>query len=313
LDINRIVLECGEDRAARRQRVSNARTHVRVEVAPEPLVILASETHIVRALSNLVQNAIDAIDGIGEVQLRCYALELKVARGNYEAIAPGDYAVVEVADNGCGLPVEKHKRIFEPFFSTKQLNHRSGTGLGLAIVHGVVKEHDGYIDVLSNPGMGTTFSLYFPRIHGKIASSRPGSAPQASGGRILVVDDEPIQLRTCKRVLSRFGYQVEVTSSGTDAYERFVQIAAGRHEGYDLVLLDVQLSGGEDGLEVYERIRTLFPNQKAVLASGHAPTHRIEAALERGIPWLQKPYTADALADIVRAALDASDGEDVAK
>ena len=79
---------------------------------------------------------------------------------------------------------------------------------------------------------------------------------------------------------------------------------AGACTGYDLVLLDVQLAAGEDGLDIYERIRQLLPNQKAVLASGHAPTHRIKAALERGIPWLQKPYTADALADIVRSALD---------
>ena len=311
LDVNQVLLECGDEGSTRRQLLSPARTHIRVEIAPVPLVILASEAHIVRAITNLVQNAFDAIDGPGEVQLRSYALQLETPRDGFETIAPGDYVVVEVSDNGCGLLPDKRQRIFEPFFSTKHLNQRSGTGLGLAIVHGVVKEHEGFIDVLSEPEQGTTFCLYFPRIHGKVVSSRPAPPPQASGGRILVVDDEPIQLRTCKRVLTQYGYQVEVTSSGADALERFARIAAGKDGGYDLVLLDVQLSGGEDGLDVYERIRKLAPQQKAVLASGHAPTYRIEAALERGIPWLQKPYTAEALVDIVRSALDATTGEAV--
>ncbi len=304
LDLNKILLECGEAGAARKLRLANVQANVTVDVAPTMLTILGSEAHIVRAVSNLVQNAIDAIDGTGEVRLRTYAIRLDAPRDCYETIAPGEYAVVEVSDTGCGLPVERLPRIFEPFFSTKQIDQASGTGLGLAIVHGVVKEHKGFIDVMSKPGEGTTFSLYFPRIYARPVSSRPPESHRARGERILVVDDEPIQLRTCKRVLGHCGYQVEVTSSGQDACERFARIAAGDAAGYDLVMLDVQLSAGEDGLDIYERIRKIAPNQKAVLASGHAPSHRIEAALARGIPWLQKPYTAEALADIVRSSLD---------
>jgi CheY-like chemotaxis protein len=214
--------------------------------------------------------------------------------------------VVEVRDSGCGLPGDTRQRIFEPFFSTKRLSQRSGTGLGLAIVHGVVKEHDGFIDVDSAPGAGTTFTLYFPRSHSRVVSSRPPLPRRVARERILVVDDDPIQLRTCSRVLTRRGYLVETTSSGSDACDRCARAAAGESAGYDLIVLDVQLSEGEDGLDVYERIQTINPNQKAVLASGHAPTHRIEAAMERGIPWLQKPYTADALADTVGGALDSA-------
>jgi signal transduction histidine kinase/DNA-binding LacI/PurR family transcriptional regulator/ActR/RegA family two-component response regulator len=306
LDLNQILLECGEDGAARRLGLTDARTHMRVETPPTPLVILGSEAHIVRAISNLVQNAIDAIDGGGEVRLRSYATELVAPKDGYETIAAGNYAVVEVSDTGRGLPSEKRQRIFEPFFSTKQLGQGSGTGLGLAIVHGVVKEHAGFIDVVSKPGKGTTFSLYFPRSHGKLTIGQVRAAHRTGGERILVVDDEPIQLRTCRRILTHWGYQVDVTSTGRDACERFARIVAGECPGYDLVLLDVQLSGGEDGLDIYEQIRRIAPLQKAILASGHAPSHRVKAALERGIPWLQKPYTADALADLVRSALGAA-------
>lgn len=303
IDINTLLLECGEGNAARLQLAGTA-TQLRVETAAEPLVILGSEAHIVRAVTNLIQNALDALNNVGEVRLRSYACQIDAPLDCYETILPGDYVVIEVSDSGCGLPSDTRQRIFEPFFSTKHLGQGSGTGLGLAIVHGVVKEHDGFIDVESAPDMGTRFRLYLPRSRGRLVSVRPSKTRQARGERILVVDDEPIQLRTCKRVLTRCGYQVDVTSSGLEACERFAQAAAGKGQGYDLVVLDVQLSEGEDGLDIYERILKVMPHQKAVLASGHAPTHRIEAALERGIPWLQKPYTSDALSEIVRAALD---------
>lgn len=304
MDVSSVLIECGGGNAARHLRLSNSMTRIRVETAPEPLVILASEAHIVRAVTNLLQNAIDVSGAGGEVRLRSYSRQIGAPLDRYETILPGDYVVIEVSDSGGGLPGDTRQRIFEPFFSTKRLGQGSGTGLGLAIVHGVVKEHDGFIDVESTPGMGTTFSLYFPRSHGRIASTRPPQARRAGGERILVVDDDPIQLRTCERVLTRCGYKVQTTSSGLDACERCTLAAAGKAQGFDLIVMDVQLSEGEDGLDIYERILKIIPRQKAVLASGHAPSHRIEAALERGIPWLQKPYTADALNDIVRAALD---------
>jgi signal transduction histidine kinase/DNA-binding LacI/PurR family transcriptional regulator/ActR/RegA family two-component response regulator len=304
IDVNKILIECGEGNTARHLHLSNSKTLIRVETAAESLVILASEAHIVRAVTNLLQNAIDVSDSTGEVRLRSFVRQIDTPLDRYETIAPGEYVVIEVSDSGCGVSGDTRQRIFEPFFSTKRLGQGSGTGLGLAIVHGVVKEHDGFIDVDSVPGMGTTFTLYFPRCRAKVASTRPPQARRAGGERILVVDDDPIQLRTCQRVLARYGYRVETTSSGLDACERCAQAAAGKAPGFDLIVMDVQLSEGEDGLEIYQRILDIVPQQKAVLASGHAPTHRIEAALARGIPWLQKPYTADALADIVRGALD---------
>jgi signal transduction histidine kinase/DNA-binding LacI/PurR family transcriptional regulator/ActR/RegA family two-component response regulator len=313
LDLNRILRECGEDGAARRLQLADSRVCIFVETESTPLVVLGSEAHIVRAIMNLVQNAVDAIDGPGEVKLRSYGIQIDTPLDYYETILPGTYAVIEVTDTGCGLSVEMRQRIFEPFYSTKHLGQRSGTGLGLAIVHGVVKEHDGFINITSAPRHGTTFTLYFPRISSRPKSYRPPETHRAAGERILVIDDEPIQLRTCKRLLTRWGYQVDVTSSGREACERFALIAQEQLERYDLVVLDVQLSAGEDGLEIYERIRKFVPDQKAILASGHAPSDCIEAASEQGIPWLQKPYTADALAEIVRTALDTEPLSDYSK
>ncbi len=309
LDVSKILLEWSGAGAARRLHLSDASVAIHVETAALPLVIVASEPHIVRAITNLVQNAIDAIRGVGEVRLRSRAVQFLGPQEAYETVPPGEYVIIEVSDTGCGFPLERRQRIFEPFFSTKRLGQQSGTGLGLAIVHGVVKEHEGFIDVVSTPGAGTTFSLYFPRSHSKLASHRPPPTPRAGGERILVVDDEPIQLRTCRRVLARYGYDVEITTSGRDACERFARIAAGAGARYDLVLLDVQLADGEDGLDIYERIQKLAPEQRAVFASGHAPSHRMEAALRRGIPWLQKPYTLEALVATVRSALGARMGE----
>jgi CheY-like chemotaxis protein len=212
--------------------------------------------------------------------------------------------VIKVTDSGDGVSVQELHRIFEPFFSTKRTDEHSGSGLGLAIVHGVIKEHDGFVDVTSQLGRGTIFTLYFPEAEPQVAERSSASLlPSCGKGRILIVDDEPIQLRTGKRVLSRLGYQVDVLESGRLASERFTIAAAKGKCPYDLVILDMLLNEELDGLEHFERIRALFPQQKAIVVSGHAPTERAEAAFQKGLAWLAKPYTADALVHAVESAL----------
>jgi CheY-like chemotaxis protein len=214
-----------------------------------------------------------------------------------------------VADDGCGIDPQELGRIFEPFFSKKRTGESSGSGLGLAIVHGVVKEHDGFIDVVTTPGKGTSFSLYFPLARAKPEAVKPAAAAALRPARLLVVDDEEFQLQTSRRVLTDLGYEVDTTASGDYAHDLFRRAAVTGKNPYDLVIMDMVLAEPDDGLQVVERIRQLFPQQKAIMVSGHAPNERAELAVEKGLVWLAKPYTAQALTQAVERALAIQDGD----
>jgi CheY-like chemotaxis protein len=174
-------------------------------------------------------------------------------------------------------------------------------------VHGVVKEHGGFVDVTSVRGQGTTFTLYFPCLPSEGRADAPHTPTPAPLGRpsILLVDDSPILLRTGRRVLEHLGYKVETLESGKEAYQRFAQAAAAGTSPCDLVILDMSLLEERDGIEIFELIRQLFPNQRALLVSGHAANDRVHAAMARGLGWLAKPYTMESLAETVAKALGA--------
>jgi CheY-like chemotaxis protein len=210
--------------------------------------------------------------------------------------------MLSVSDDGCGIEPHELGQVFEPFFSKKRAQDTSGSGLGLSIVHGVVKEHDGFIDVASKPDVGTTISLYFPLVEGPDTGEREVAAPRGNA-RILIVDDEAIQLRTGRRVLVRLGYDVEVMDSGLRAYETFSRAAASGQSPFDLVIMDMLLGESLDGLQVIEQIQRLFPAQKVIVVSGHAPTERADMAVRKGVTWLGKPYGMDALAQTVERVL----------
>lgn len=279
----------------------------------EPLIVRAAEAHVVRAITNLVRNALEALDGPGKVDVTTRAVDLSTPLLGYEVIAPGSYAVVSVSDTGRGIAPAGLVRVFEPFFSSKRIRQTSGSGLGLAVVHGVVKEHDGYLDVTSQPGQGTTFSLYFPRIHVALEVTHKTSSLPRGRAKVLVIDDEPTQLRTASRVLGQLGYEVDTLRSGAAALDLFSACAAERpshtlaraanDSPYDLLIVDMALNEEHDGLAVIEEIRASFPGQRALIASGNAPPERAEAAILQGLGWLAKPYTSGALARAVEAAL----------
>ena len=303
LDLNPTVMGCLRDGPLRLTKETNRQIRMTVDLAPENITIHASEVQLARAIANLVGNAVEAITGAGEVRVQTALRQLDKPHAGYETIPPGDYAVVTVSDNGIGIPAQDLPRVFEPFFSKKQAGANSGTGLGLAIVHGVVKEHDGFVDVASTVGQGTTFSLYFPCFRGGMQQKAESKAAPAGNARILVVDDDPIQLRTCRRVLTHLGHRVDTMESGQKAYDSLVEAAGYGASPYDLVILDVILDEPLDGIEILEKIQQLFPTQKAILASGHAPNERAKRAVHKGLPWLVKPYGTEVLAQAVEATL----------
>jgi CheY-like chemotaxis protein len=220
----------------------------------------------------------------------------------YETIPAGQYATLSVSDDGVGIAPHDLGQVFEPFFTRKRAKETSGSGLGLSIVHGVVKEHDGFIDVTSTPGVGTTITLYFPLIDG-VERREPVLAAPRGTARILIVDDEPIQQRTGRRVLVRLGYEVETMDSGLRAYELFKRAAASGQSPFDLVVMDMVLGEVLDGLQVIEHIQRLFPAQKVIVVSGHAPTERAELAVAKGLTWLVKPYGMETFAQTVERVL----------
>ncbi|MBN1605525.1 MAG: substrate-binding domain-containing protein [Polyangiaceae bacterium] len=317
LDLNHVAGASLATAPVRSAQATHRDVTVASELHPDPLVVRASEAHILRAVGNLVCNAIEAIDGSGQVLVKTGRVVVAEPTARYETIEPGDYAVIAVSDTGAGIPRSELDRLFEPFFTSKTRTDRKGSGLGLAIVHGVTKEHDGFVDVHSVLGVGSTVTLYLPRVVQKVERSVLTSHAPRACVRVLVVDDEPSQLRTARRVLSRYGYEVDTVRSGVEAYRLFAQAAASHaaqgaadaletgKSPYDVVVLDMILNESEDGVAVFERIERLFPGQKGVIASGFARTERAQIASERGLVWLAKPYTPDALGRAVHAAMAA--------
>ena len=282
------------------------------QLCEEPLIVRAAEAHVVRAITNLVRNALEAIDRPGKVSVSTRALDLSAPWLGYEVVPPGSYALITVSDTGRGIDPTRLGRVFEPFFSSKRIRPTSGSGLGLAVVHGVVKEHDGFLDVTSQLGRGTSFTLYFPRLNVAVEATHQTSSLPRGRAKVLIIDDEPTQLRTATRVLGQLGYEIDTLRSGAEACEvlaasaaeqRVASVTRASASPYDLLIVDMSLNEEHDGLAVIERVRALFPGQRALIASGNAPPERAESAILQGLGWLAKPYTSGALARAVEAAL----------
>ncbi len=299
LDLNQVVRQCVESEPLR-QRAEASKVDIAMRLSDTPLGLIGSEPHLVRAVSNLLRNGLEAVEGAGRVELTTGVLRVSEPLAGYETVEPGHYALVTVADSGQGMAPSELSRAFEPFFTRKRYGGQSGSGLGLAIVHAVVKEHGGFIHVESEVNRGTTFKLFFPvaRVH-----ASPSQAPRDlrhGTGRLLVIDDEPVQLLTAERALSQLGYEVTTVTSGVKA---FAMVEDAQKQPFDLIICDMVLGEDEDGVDLLTRVKRMFPRQRGVIVSGHAASERCRAAAELGIPWLNKPYTAEALGEVVAQAL----------
>jgi PAS domain S-box-containing protein len=262
--------------------------------------IKGSPVHLGKTIMNLVSNASEAISDEGEVIIRtrnCYID--KPIRG-YDDVREGDYVVLTVSDNGRGISASDIKKIFEPFY-TKKVMGRSGTGLGLAVVWGTVKDHNGYIDVQSEDGKGSTFTIYLPATREELTGDEQKTSPDdymGSGESILVVDDVKEQREVAGSMLTRLGYRVEAVSSGEEA------IAYLKASKADLIVLDMIMDPGMDGLETYRRVLAINPKQKAIIVSGFSETERVKKALELGAgAYVRKPYLLEKIGTAIRKEL----------
>jgi two-component system cell cycle sensor histidine kinase/response regulator CckA len=283
-------------------KLCSSHSGVRVEalLEAELLNIQGSPVHLSKTLLNLLNNAMEAMRRGGRVTIRTENLYLDHPVAGYDEVREGDYVLLSVTDAGEGIAPENLKRIFEPFY-TKKVMGRSGTGLGLAVVWGTVKDHGGYIDIRSEPGKGSTFSLYFPVTREE--GVRPETvAPVAYSGRgesLLVIDDVQEQRELAVMMLTKLGYRVEALSSGEEAVEYLKQ------KKMDLVVLDMIMDPGMDGLDTYKEILKLHPKQKAIIVSGFAETDRVRSAQELGAgAYVKKPYMLGRIGMAVRKELD---------
>jgi signal transduction histidine kinase/CheY-like chemotaxis protein len=262
--------------------------------------IHGSPFHLSKVLMNLVSNAAEAMPNGGRILISTENREVAGKEGRYEEIKEGNYAVLSVADTGIGISPEDLERIFEPFYSKKKMG-RSGTGLGMAVVWGSVKDHNGYIDVESIENRGSKFTLFFPSTEEPLtpsSASFPGTEIRGKGESILVVDDVEEQREITSRILRELGYSVQALGSGEEAIEYLSSASV------DLLIVDMLMEPGIDGLETYKRIAEIHPGQKAIITTGFAETARIREALRSGVGrYLKKPYLIDEIGLAVRAEL----------
>ena len=266
------------------------------------LNISASPVHIRKVVMNLVSNAAEAIKKSGRMIIstenRCLERSIK----GYEAIPPGEFAVLSISDDGSGIAANDLERIFEPFYTKKKMG-RSGTGLGLSVVWNVVKNHKGYVDV-QTAETGTTFNLYFPITRDAVLQKAPPLSIndyKGNGETVLVVDDVDSQREISCKILDTLGYKSLSVPSGEAA------VAFLEKNSVDLVILDMIMDPGINGQETYRRIIKTHPGQKAIIVSGYSETDDVKKAQALGAgQYIKKPLTIEKIGLAVKEALGSS-------
>ncbi len=273
---------------------------VEIDLLPDLLNIQGSEIHLRKTLANLITNGAEAQPEGGEIVISTRNRYVDQPIRGYDTINEGDYALLRVADQGIGIRPQDIDRIFEPFY-TKKVMGRSGTGIGMAVVWGTIQDHKGYIHVDSKLATGSTFELYFPVTREDL---RPGSNTVqiddclGNGEKVLIVDDIEYQREIAACMLEKLGYDTDSVASGEAAVDYLQQYHA------DLLVLDMIMDPGIDGLETYRRILSFKPHQKAIIASGYSESRRVKKALRLGAgAYVRKPYTVEKIARALRDEL----------
>jgi CheY-like chemotaxis protein len=272
-----------------------------VKLEPDLLGVAGSPVHLSKTVMNLVSNAAEAMLQGGMVSVMSGNRYIDQPIKGYDDIKEGDYVTLTISDTGIGIAEADIDRIFEPFYTKKAMG-RSGTGLGMAVVWGTVKDHQGYIDVQSTEGKGTVFHIYLPacRKSSPHKQSRPSIEDyKGRGESVLVVDDIKEQRAIATGILTKLGYRVDSVSSGEQA------VAYIQKKAIDMIVLDMIMDPGIDGLETYQRIVQLRPGQKAIIASGFSESERVKEAQKLGLgAYVKKPYLMEKLALAIRIELD---------
>lgn len=267
----------------------------------ENAIVMVDSGQIEQVLINLATNSRDAMPDGGYLTITTELVELdEEFLKTIKYKKPGRYALISVADKGAGMDEKTAGRIFEPFFTTKEVGR--GTGLGLSIVYGIIEQHNGYIDVRSDLGKGTTFKIYLPVIKSDVEEKKPSAITIPKGGTeaiLLAEDDEEVRKLT-KTVLDGFGYKVIEAVDGEDAIKKFMD----DKDKIQLLILDIVMPK-KNGKEAYNEIKKTKPNIKALFTSGYAKDiiHR-KGFSEEGFSFISKPVLPRELLRKVREVLD---------
>ena len=301
LNLNKIATDCIQSPEFEKLRSYHPGVQITTDLEPNLLNISGSSVHLDKSLYNLISNASEAMPQGGVATIKTANQYIDKPIFGYDQIREGDYVVLTVSDTGEGIPEADLKHIFEPFY-TKKIMGRSGTGLGLAVVWGTVKDHNGYINVQSEEGRGSIFTLYFPVTREDLTvEAVPISVSEytGKGETILVVDDVEGQRDMAADMLRKLDYNVNTASSGEEAV-----VYLADHE-VDLMVLDMIMDPGMDGLDTYKKALESHPKQKAILVSGFSESDRVHDAKALGAgAYVRKPYVMEKLGLAVKKELN---------
>jgi PAS domain S-box-containing protein len=252
---------------------------------------------------NIFINAWQAMPGGGNVYIETNNVTVTEKMAMGYGVTPGEYVMISITDTGVGMDETTRKRIFEPFFTTKDMGR--GTGLGLASVYGIIKNHDGFIDVKSEKGRGATFTVYLPAVQAEIAEETALQRNEIIKGAetVLLVDDEDMILEVGAAILEKLGYAVVLAKDGKEA----VTLFKNDPHRFDLVILDMIMPemGGSEALNI---IRGIKPDAKVLLSSGYSLHSTTQETLKEGCSgFIQKPFSIEELSVKVRALIDDED------
>lgn len=292
VSLNALVSEYLDSLEFRKLTGDNGNLKIISELSDKPLFVYCSPIHIQKVIMNLITNSIEALEENGELRITTSAQPGDRKSDNGKAAS---YGVLTITDNGGGIRPQDVEHIFEPFYTRKVMG-KSGTGLGLTIVKNVIREHHGHIDLKSDE-QGTTFTVSIPLGYDPADKRRAIQADEnlTGSGTILLVDDELLQRDLGFRVLSSLGYSVVTVPSGEEALEYLA------HNRVEVLILDMMMAPGINGLETYRRAVENNPGQKALIVSGFAANKDINSALELGVSgFVPKPYSISQLGKAVK-------------
>jgi PAS domain S-box-containing protein len=293
-DLNRLIRKSAE-------MFSRTKKEIEIHTSFETQLwtVEVDRSQFSQVLLNLFVNAWQAMSNGGDIFVRTENAVLDDAITQPFGVEAGNFVKVLVTDNGIGMDKATRQRIFDPFFTTKK--KQRGSGLGLASAYGIIRNHDGFIDVYSEIGQGTTFTIYLPASDKEAVDEKASTEVQLSGREtILLVDDEPFVVDVGRKMLERLGYNVITAKNGKEAFQRYL----ANKSGIDLVILDM-IMPGMGGSATYERLQSVDPDVKALLSSGYSVDGQAQKILEKGCNgFIQKPFTMAGLSQKIREILD---------
>ena len=296
VNVNDIIKEAAGTFAETKKEIT-----INLSLEPELQMVKVDENQVEQVFWNLFVNAIDAMPQGGNLFIATANTVIPESEWDGISAAPGEYVSITFMDDGTGIDPEILDMIFEPFFTTKK---GKGTGLGLASSFGIIKAHNGFIDVTSKIGAGTTFNIYLP-----IAEEPPRmehrtiESVEKGMGTILIVDDESMILDTNQQLLSRLGYSVLSASSGEQALTIFEK----NRDDIDLIIIDM-IMPGMSGRELHDRLKTSKPDIRTLLCSGYSLNENAKEIMEQGCSgFLQKPFKINELSSTIKAILQSED------